>query len=61
MRYTVRLDDRTREWMVFDVMDTFELIGMFKSEEEANEQATRLEQKWQRTQTYSRDAIQGIA
>ena len=61
MRYTVRLDDRTREWMVFDVMDTFELIGMFKSEEEANEQATRLEQKWQRTQTYARDAIQGIA
>ncbi len=61
MRYTVRLDDRTREWLIFDVMDTFELVGMFKSEEEAKEQASRLEQKWQRTQSYSRDILPGIA
>lgn len=55
MRYIVKFHKESREWLLFDMGDDLELIGMFKSKEEATVQAERLEERASRRQRYTRE------
>tara|TARA_B100000315_G_C14582863_1_gene591419 strand:+ start:1388 stop:1573 length:186 start_codon:yes stop_codon:yes gene_type:complete len=45
MRYAIRYDEISSDWMVFNVGDGFELVGMHVSEEDAVEQVKNLEKR----------------
>lgn len=55
MRYIVKFHKDSREWLLFDMGDNLELIGMFKSQDEASAQAARLEERASRRQRYTRE------
>ena len=55
MRYIVKFHKDSREWLLFDMGDDLELIGMFKSKDEATAQAQRLEERASRRQRYTRE------
>ena len=55
MRYLVKYHQLSGEWLVFDMGDDLELVGMFQSEAEATEQANRLEARAQRRQRWARE------
>lgn len=55
MRYIVKFHKESREWLLFDMGDDLELIGMFKSKEEATLQAERLEERASRRQRWHRE------
>ncbi|NQV54661.1 MAG: hypothetical protein HQ503_02280 [Rhodospirillales bacterium] len=45
MRYAVKYHEVTGEWLVFDIGEGFELVGMHPSEDEAMVQAMKLEER----------------
>jgi hypothetical protein len=55
MRYIVKFHKESREWLLFDMGDDLELIGMFKNKDEATMQAERLEERASRRQRYTRE------
>ena len=61
MRYTVHFHEVTGDWLVFDVLDTLELVGMHSSEDEATVHAMTLEEQWRRKQAYCPAPVQHAA
>ena len=61
MRYVVKYHAFSGEWLVFDVGDDLELIGMFASKEEAVAQVDRLEERAKRRQRWHRDSVRHAA
>jgi hypothetical protein len=57
MRYAVKYHDVTGEWLVFDVGDGFELVGMHADEQDAIHHAMKLEQRDRRRAQWSSDPI----
>ena len=55
MRYVVKFHEASGEWLVFDVGDDLQLVGMFASEDEATGQARRLEDAAERRQRWARE------
>jgi hypothetical protein len=55
MRYVVKFHQTSGEWLVFDMGDDLELIGMFRSKDEATAAAKRLEERAQRRQRWARE------
>ena len=56
MRYVIKYHHLSGEWLVFDMGDDLELVGVYRSESEATDQANRLEERAQRRQRWSREA-----
>ena len=48
MRYAVKYHDVTGEWLVFDIGDGFELVGMHADEQDAIHHAMKLEERSRR-------------
>jgi hypothetical protein len=55
MRYIVKYHQISGDWLVFDMGDDLELVGMYKSEQEATDHATRLEEAAQRRRRWARE------
>ena len=55
MRYIIKHHQLSGEWLVFDMGDDLELVGMFASETEAMDQANRLEAAAERRLRWSRE------
>jgi len=55
MRYVIKYHQMSGEWLVFDMGDDLELVGMFKSEKEATDHANRLEEAAQRRRRWARE------
>lgn len=54
MRFVVKFHQTSGEWLVFDMGDDLELIGMFRTKDEAVAQAQRLEERAARRQRWAR-------
>ncbi len=61
MRYAIRYHDISGDWMVFNVGDGFELVGMHTSEEEAVEQVKDLEKRALKKARYINPALEQAA
>lgn len=61
MRYVVKFHELSGEWLVFDVGDDLELIGMFQSKADAMAQVERLEERAKRRQRWHRDSVRHAA
>ena len=57
MRYAVKYHDVTGEWLVFDMGDGFELVGMHADEQDAIHHAMTLEERTRRRAQWSIDPI----
>ena len=57
MRYAVKFHEVTGEWLVFDVGDRFELVGMHADEQDAIHHAMKLEERSRRRAQWSSDPI----
>ena len=57
MRYAVKYHDVTGEWLVFDIGDGFELVGMHADEQDAIHYAMKLEERTRRRAQWSSDPI----
>lgn len=57
MRYIVKFHKDSGEWLLFDMGDDLELIGMFPSKDEAMMQAQRLEERATRRQRWHREPV----
>ncbi len=57
MRYAIKFHDISGEWLVFDIGDGFELVGMHMSEEDAVYQAMRLEETSRKRTQWSSESI----
>lgn len=55
MRYVVKFHQHSGEWLVFDMGEDLELIGMFRTKDEATAAANRLEERAQRRQRWARE------
>lgn len=54
MRYAVRYHEVCQEWLVFNIDEQFELVGMHQSEDEAILHAMRLEERDRRREQFVR-------
>ena len=61
MRYAIRYHEISSDWMVFNVGDGFELVGMHTSEEDAVEQVKDLEKRDAKLARFSNPAIKQAA
>ena len=61
MRYAIRYHDISGDWMVFNVGDGFELVGMHICEEDAVDQVKSLEKKALKRARYSDPALEQAA
>ena len=57
MRYAVKYHDVTGEWLVFDMGDGFELVGMHADEQDAIHHAMKLEERTRRRAQWSSGPI----
>ena len=57
MRYAVKYHDVTGEWLVFDMGDGFELVGMHSDEQDAIHHAMKLEERTRSRAQWSSDPI----
>ena len=61
MRYAIRYHEISGDWMVFNVGDGFELVGMYVSEEDAVEQMKELEKRDAKVVRFSKPALKQAA
>jgi len=61
MRYAIRYHEISSDWMVFNVGDGFELVGMHDSEEDAVEQVKDLEKRDAKLARFSNPTIKQAA
>ena len=61
MRYAIRYHEISGDWMVFNVGDGFELVGMHVSEEDAVEQMKELEKRDAKVARFSKPALKQAA
>ena len=54
MSYAVRYHEISGDWMVFDVGEKFELIGMFPTEHDAADHVASLEERAKKISRYSK-------
>lgn len=57
MRYAVKFHEVTGEWLVFDMGDSFELVGMHAEEQEAIHHAMKLEERSRRRAQWSNEPV----
>jgi hypothetical protein len=61
MVYAIRYHEISGDWMVFNVGDEFELVGMHVSEEDAVDQVNDLEKRATKLARYSKPALKQAA
>ena len=61
MRYAIRYHEISSDWMVFNVGDGFELVGMHTSEEDAVDHVKDLERRASKTARYTNTAFEQAA
>ncbi len=61
MSYAVRYHEISGDWMVFDVGEKFELIGMFATEQDASLHIEVLEKRAEKISRYSKPVLQQAA
>lgn len=61
MRYAVQYHDLSQEWLIFNVDDQFELVGMHQTEDEAILHAMKLEERDRKRSHFMRPAIEAAA
>ena len=57
MRYAIKFHEISGEWLVFDMGDGFELVGMHTAEEDAVHQAMRLEDSSRKRTQWSAESL----
>ena len=57
MRYAIKFHEISGEWLVFDIGDGFELVGMHASEDDAVYQAMRLEESSRKRTQWSKESL----
>ncbi|MBT3991146.1 MAG: hypothetical protein HON14_13785 [Rhodospirillaceae bacterium] len=61
MRYAIRYHEISSDWMVFNVGDGFELVGMHTSEKDAVDQVKILEKQASKQARFNNHAIEQAA
>ena len=61
MKYEIKYHDISGDWLIFDMGESFELIGIFGSEQDAKQHVKLLQQKFKKRARWSREVIQEAA
>ncbi len=61
MRYAIRYHEISGDWMVFNVGDGFELVGMHICEQDAVDQVRNLEKQASKRARYTNPALEQAA
>ncbi len=57
MNYAIQYHDTSGEWLIFDVGDSFELVGIHGSEKDARRHAKQLQQHTEKQARWSKEAL----
>lgn len=61
MKYAIRYHKLSREWLIFNIDDQFELIGMHRTEKEAVSHVKGLEERDRKRDQFSRRPLEHAA
>ena len=57
MNYAIQYHDITGDWLIFDISDGFELVGIHSSEKDARHHTNQLERDFARRAQWTREPI----
>ena len=57
MKYEIKYHDISGDWLLFDMGDSFELIGIHNSEQDAKQHAEQLQETFEKRARWSRGAV----
>lgn len=61
MKYEIKYHDISGDWLIFDMGESFELVGIFCSEKDAKQHVRHLQQKFKKRARWSKECIQEAA
>lgn len=61
MSYAVRFNEISGDWMVFDVGEKFELVGLFATEKDAAEHVNSLEKRAEKLSRWTKSTVKQAA
>ena len=57
MNYAIQYHETSGDWLIFDIGDGFELVGIHSTEKDAKRQTNQLEKALAKRAQWTRDAI----
>ena len=57
MKYEIKYHNISGDWLIFDMGDSFELIGIHNSEQDAKQHAKQLQETFEKRARWSREAV----
>jgi hypothetical protein len=57
MKYKIKYHDISGDWLIFDMGDSFELIGIHSSEQDAKQHAEQLQEAFEKRARCSRSSL----
>ncbi len=57
MNYAIQYHETSGDWLIFDIGDGFELVGIHSTEEDAKRHTNQLEKAFAKRAQWTRDAI----
>ena len=61
MKYEIKYHDISGDWLIFDMGDSFELIGIHGNEQDAKLHVAQLQEKYEKRARWAKDVIQEAA
>lgn len=61
MKYAIRYHKLSREWLIFNIDDQFELVGMHRTEDEAVLHVMKLEERDRKRDQFTRPHLETAA
>lgn len=61
MNYAIQYHDISGDWLIFDVSDGFEIVGIHGTEKDAKRHATQLQQASDRRARWIKDPVNAAA
>ena len=61
MNYAIQYHETSREWLIFDIGEGFELVGVHSTEKDAERHAARLEKAFAKHAQWTRDTMNHAA
>ncbi len=57
MNYAIQYHEISGDWLIFNISDGFELVGIHNTEEDAKRHTTQLEKAFAKRAQWTRDAM----
>ena len=57
MKYEIKYHDISSDWLIFDMGDSFELIGIHSSENDAKQHVKQLQESFEKKARWLKDAV----